>query len=103
MIEAKERIIHKSIEDSNILERWFVYPYMNRMGFLAWTSFWSCIYYKDIECMNNKKIQRHELKHIEQIDREGYIKFSIKYLWYSFKYGYRENKYEVEARAAEDP
>ena len=81
----------------------WIKKYMEYQGFLAWTSFWSCIYYKDIECMRNKKIQRHELKHIEQINREGDIKFSIKYLWYSFKYGYHSplHVYEEQARQAE--
>ena len=75
--------------------------YMKSRGFIGWTSFWNCIYYIDRHHMYNKSLQRHELKHIEQINREGYIKFSFKYLWYSFKYGYKNNPYEIEAREAE--
>lgn len=45
---------------------------------------------------------RHELKHIEQMQNEGYIRFFTKYLWYSARYGYFDNPYEVEAREAEN-
>ena len=39
----------------------------------------------------------HEEIHIEQIRREGFFKFYLKYLWYNFKYGYIGNPYEKEA------
>ena len=44
---------------------------------------------------------RHERKHLEQIERDGRILFSVKYLWWLARYGYWNNPYEVEARAAE--
>ena len=40
----------------------------------------------------------HEMVHVEQIRREGLLKFYIKYLWYNLRYGYKKNPYEVEAR-----
>ena len=40
---------------------------------------------------------RHEACHIEQVKRDGRIKFICKYLWYNIKYGYRNNPYELEA------
>ena len=45
--------------------------------------------------------RRHEDKHKEQYRREGWLKFVVKYLYYQIKYGYYNNPYEVEARAAE--
>lgn len=45
--------------------------------------------------------QRHEDKHKEQWRRDGVLKFAIKYLWYQLRYGYQDNPYEVEAKAAE--
>lgn len=44
---------------------------------------------------------RHEERHIEQVKREGRLKFICKYLFYNIKYGYDNNPYEVEAREAE--
>lgn len=48
------------------------------------------------------KIYKHELKHIEQVKREGRLKFICKYLWFNIRYGYKNNPYEVEAREAEN-
>ncbi len=42
----------------------------------------------------------HELEHIKQQVREPFS-FHVKYLWYNFKYGYKKNPYEIEARVAE--
>lgn len=44
---------------------------------------------------------RHELKHVEQFKREGYVRFLLLYSWYSLKYGYYNNPFEIEAREAE--
>ena len=45
---------------------------------------------------------KHELCHIKQFKEHGYFMFLIKYLYESMKHGYYNNKYEVEARAAEN-
>lgn len=75
--------------------------YMRACGFKGWTSFWRTTYvlpgYED-----NQRLLRHERKHLEQIERDGRILFSIKYLWWLCRYGYWNNSYEVEARAAEN-
>lgn len=44
----------------------------------------------------------HELVHVEQIERDGVLKFYPKYLWYQLRYGYKRNPYEVEARKKAD-
>jgi len=50
------------------------------------------------------RLFRHELQHVYQVRREGWWKFYLTYLWYLLRYGYRNNPYEVEARAVqEDP
>ncbi len=46
---------------------------------------------------------RHELCHIKQFKEHGFIIFPVKYLWESMRHGYYNNKYEAEARAAEQP
>lgn len=44
---------------------------------------------------------KHELAHIEQYQRYGVMKFLLLYIWYSIKYGYYNNPFEIEARENE--
>lgn len=74
--------------------------YMDRCGFKGWTSFWNTIYLHP-DHLGDEPLIRHELKHIEQIQRDGKIVFTLKYLFWTVKYGYYNNPYEVEAREAE--
>lgn len=74
--------------------------YMRACGFAGWTSFWRTIYVLPGH-ENNQRLLRHERCHLEQIERDGHILFSLKYLWWLCRYGYRNNPYEVEARRAE--
>jgi hypothetical protein len=52
--------------------------------------------------LKDEKWVKHELCHIKQYEEHGIILFLIKYLWESLKVGYHNNKYEMEARAAEE-
>ena len=54
------------------------------------------------EFLKNKKWLKHEICHLRQFRRHGYIGFIIKYLWESIRRGYHNNKFEMEARAAEE-
>lgn len=45
---------------------------------------------------------RHELCHVRQFRRYGWLRFLGLYLWESLRHGYRENAFEREARAAEN-
>lgn len=51
---------------------------------------------------SNKKWLRHELKHIEQFQQHGTFLFLCLYLLESLRKGYKNNRYEVEARKAEE-
>ncbi len=53
------------------------------------------------EFLADKKWVKHELCHIRQYQQHGYISFILKYLRESFRKGYYNNKFEVEARKAE--
>jgi hypothetical protein len=75
--------------------------YMQYKGFKGWTSFWNTIYYIDRSSLLNPYLRKHELKHIEQINRLGRLRFFVEYLWQNIKYGYDNNKFEIEAREAE--
>jgi len=52
--------------------------------------------------LKNDRWLKHELCHVKQFKENGYFLFIFKYLWESIKHGYYNNKYEVEARAAEN-
>lgn len=74
--------------------------YMNLWGFKGLTTPWKQIYvvagYQDCDWL-----LRHERKHLEQMDRDGWVMFHLKYIWYTLRDGYWDNPYEVEARSAE--
>lgn len=45
---------------------------------------------------------RHELCHVKQYQDHGFFPFLFKYLLESISKGYTNNKFEIEARAAEE-
>lgn len=49
----------------------------------------------------NKPMLQHEIKHVLQYQEHGGFMFLMKYLFYSIKYGYYQNPFEIEARLAE--
>lgn len=51
--------------------------------------------------LSDEKWLRHELCHIRQFKKYGKIGFVCRYLLESLKNGYVQNKYETEARRAE--
>lgn len=53
------------------------------------------------EFLSDNAWLQHELCHIRQFKEHGFVNFLLKYVWESIKKGYYNNKYEVEARAAE--
>ncbi|MBU3715068.1 MAG: DUF4157 domain-containing protein [Ferruginibacter sp.] len=57
---------------------------------------------KKDDFLANKRWFAHEMCHIRQYKKYGYLNFIIQYLWESIKKGYTHNKFEVEARAAEN-
>lgn len=52
--------------------------------------------------MADRRWVLHELKHVEQFNRYGFLPFIVMYLAECIRKGYWENRFEVEARAAED-
>lgn len=53
------------------------------------------------EFIQNLPLLRHEVEHIRQWQREGFFSFLAKYLWHSFRVGYYNNPFEIEARDSE--
>ena len=73
---------------------------MRRAGFAGWTSFWHVVYVLPGH-EHDERLLRHERCHLEQIERDGRLKFSIRYLYWLARHGYWNNPYEIEARTAE--
>ncbi len=85
------------------IKPWFgpIKWYMKLCRFQGWTSYWNTIYL-DPKYLTDERLIRHEMTHIKQMDEEGKFKFTCRYLWWTLKYGYQDNPYEVEARASEE-
>ncbi len=52
--------------------------------------------------LKDEKWVKHELCHIKQFKEHGYFLFLLKYLWESLQKGYYNNRFEIEARNAEE-
>ena len=67
-------------------------------GATAITTPWGVCYYK-----SNMPdwLKRHEQKHWEQMNQLGKVRFLVEYFWENITKGYRNNKFEIEARKAE--
>lgn len=74
--------------------------YMKLCGFRGWASFWNTVYVVPGR-ESDQRLLRHERCHLEQIQRDGRLVFTVRYLWWLARYGYHANPYEAEARAAE--
>ncbi|MGB4770902.1 MAG: DUF4157 domain-containing protein [Chitinophagaceae bacterium] len=53
------------------------------------------------EFLANERWVKHELAHVEQFRKHGFLKFIGLYLWESARKGYYNNRFEIEARAKE--
>jgi hypothetical protein len=54
------------------------------------------------DLLRNPRWLRHEIRHLLQFQQHGFVPFLLLYLLESIRKGYRNNKYEVEARASEN-
>ena len=52
--------------------------------------------------LKNERWMKHELKHVEQFRRYGYLWFIVLYLLETVRKGYYHNRFEIEARKAEE-
>jgi hypothetical protein len=52
--------------------------------------------------LKDEKWVKHEMCHINQFKKYGFVNFIFKYLVESMRTGYHNNKYEMEARSAEE-
>ena len=73
---------------------------LRRTGFAGVTLPWGI--YILPERLQDDKLRRHENEHARQIDEYGVIGFYARYLWFTLRYGYRNNPLEILARKAEN-
>jgi hypothetical protein len=73
---------------------------LRRTGFAGVTLPWGI--YILPERLQDARLVRHEQAHADQIAQYGVIGFYAKYLWFTLRYGYRNNPLEEKARKAED-
>lgn len=76
---------------------WFL-----RRSWIAGITIYPFIFFKRLRLEVTDKLLRHELEHIYQVRREGWIKFYVTYLWFNIRRGYKNNPYELEANAVEN-
>lgn len=75
--------------------------FLKRNDFIAIPMPWGTVYCLP-EYIDDPIMRGHERVHFEQMDREGTLRFIVKYLCFAWKHGYRENPFEVEAYARFD-
>ena len=65
--------------------------------FLAITVTGNLSWYRNQEILERESVLKHESVHQRQIREDGWFKFMILYFYWSWKHGYRQNPYEIEA------
>lgn len=54
------------------------------------------------EFLKNQKWVKHEIRHLQQFQQYGFLRFILMYLWEGMRKGYHNNKYEIEVRLEEE-
>ncbi len=54
------------------------------------------------EILQNRRLLLHELEHVRQYNKYGIVGFTMLYLLESVRSGYYKNRFEAEAREAEN-
>ena len=69
---------------------------LNALGCAAIAMPWRTVYLLP-KYYEHQQLRLHEAVHIEQMNREGTIRFCVLYLWDLYRVGYWENRFEKEA------
>ena len=80
---------------------YLIQKWMDLWNFDGLATPWNTIYYRNAKMYIDTKLRKHELMHIEQMKRDGVLKYMIMYNWYWVTVGYEKNPYEIEARESE--
>lgn len=74
------------------------FDFFTRGKFTAITVSKDTAWYLTFVALDNKGLRAHEEVHMDQYAKYGTAKFLALYVWYSIRYGYRNNPFEIEAR-----
>ena len=89
MLEPKVQIVKKGF--------WAAFlAYFGFAGFTFWNG--TIILRSGLDEARAAQVEKHERQHVEQMRRDGRFLFTVKYLYFQLKYGYKKNPYEIEAR-----
>lgn len=69
-------------------------------GFAAIVSPWRTVYILEAHWFD-PALRRHELAHLGQMQRDGWLRFWVQCITWYFNPGYEASPYEIEARQAE--
>ncbi|MEL0027713.1 MAG: hypothetical protein VW625_03470 [Perlucidibaca sp.] len=75
--------------------------FMQLLGVEGWIMPWGIIYVRPGR-VRDRRLISHKMMHVEQMQRDGMVLFSLKYVWWLLRYGYHRHPYEIEARQAEE-
>lgn len=78
--------------------RGLIERFLRHHGFAAVTLPWRVVYVLD-EYAHRRDVIAHERIHLDQIERDGPVKFTLLYLYFLVRYGYENNPFEIEAYA----
>ena len=74
--------------------------FLKLFGFTGVVSPWRTIYVLE-DHQHDEPLLQHELAHVAQMDRDGWVTFWRQCLWWYFVPGYERSPYEIEARSVE--
>lgn len=69
---------------------------LDGLGLAAIVMPWRSVYIHP-DWIGDETLVKHEAWHLHQIDRDGPVTFSARYLYWLARHGYRRNPYEIEA------
>lgn len=73
-----------------------------RWSWIGGITIYPFIFFKRTREEVTDRLFRHEMEHIYQVERLGWFRFYLTYLWQNVRVGYKKNKYELEANAVEN-
>jgi len=71
-----------------------------RKGYNAWVLF-PFMFFRQAKTDVSDTLFRHEFEHVYQVLRDGWLVFYVKWLYWHFRHGYRDNPYEIDAYHAQ--
>ncbi len=82
------------------LARGFWNWFLNRFDIYGIVVPWRTAYIRS-DLWEDPGLHDHEITHLQQMNEDGVIRFYAQWLFWTWRYGYERNPYELEAEASE--